>query len=60
MSFAERKRLFDMPRSSWSDYDKKLISKGGGIIDRNTKSIQLTDEMEKQFGIEEGSLPRAS
>ena len=57
VSFAERRRLFEMPRSSWSDYDEKLISKGGGIIDRSAKSIQLTAEMQKLFGIEEQSVP---
>ena len=36
-SFAERKRLFDLPRSSWQDYDKALISKGGGVFSRIAK-----------------------
>ena len=44
-SFAERKRLFDLPRSAWTDYDQKLISKGGGIFDRKAKSIKLTPEI---------------
>lgn len=56
-SFAERKRLFEMPRSSWGDYDKTLISKGGGIIDRSAKSVTLTPEMQKLFGIAEKSVP---
>jgi glutamate dehydrogenase len=43
-SFAERKRLFDLPRSAWSDYDAKLISKGGGIYERRAKSIKLSPE----------------
>ena len=38
-SFAERKRLFELPRSSWADYDAKLISEGGGIFLRSAKSI---------------------
>jgi len=38
-SFVERKRLFALPRSSWEDYDKKLISKGGGVFNRSVKSI---------------------
>ncbi len=46
-----------MPRSGWTDYDEKLISKGGGIIDRSAKSVQLTAEMQKLFGIEEKSVP---
>tara|TARA_B100001939_G_scaffold343387_1_gene356007 strand:- start:9983 stop:14836 length:4854 start_codon:yes stop_codon:yes gene_type:complete len=44
-SYAERKRLFDLPRSSWQDYDRKLISKGGGIFSRKAKSITLTPEI---------------
>ncbi len=54
--FAERQRLFDLPRSGWSDYDAALISKGGGIIDRSAKSVTLTPEMRKLFGIEEDTL----
>ncbi len=44
-SFAERQRLFAMPRSSWADYDKSLISKGGGVFSRTLKSIVLTPEI---------------
>jgi glutamate dehydrogenase len=44
-SFAERQRLFDLPRSSWQDYDKSLISKGGGVFPRSAKEIALTPEM---------------
>ena len=44
-SFAERKRLFELPRSSWQDYDKALISKGGGVFSRSLKEIPLTQEM---------------
>ena len=50
-SLAERQRLFDLPRSSWADYDAKLISKGGGIFDRKAKSIALTPEMQRLFGL---------
>ncbi|MBI1366887.1 MAG: NAD-glutamate dehydrogenase [Alphaproteobacteria bacterium] len=50
-SWAERKRLFELPRSSWADYDKKLISKGGGVFSRNSKSITLTPEIKKLLGI---------
>ncbi|CAN0211156.1 unnamed protein product [Discosporangium mesarthrocarpum] len=50
-SFAERKRLFELPRSSWSDYDAKLISKGGGVFDRKAKSIAVTPEMKSLFGL---------
>ena len=42
-SHAERKRLFALPRSSWDDYDKSLISKGGGVYPRSAKSITLSD-----------------
>ncbi len=48
-SFAERKRLFDLPRSSWQDYDKALISKGGGVFPRSLKEIVLTPEMKTLF-----------
>jgi glutamate dehydrogenase len=44
-SFAERQRLFDLPRSSWQDYDKSLISRGGGVFSRAAKEIRLTPEM---------------
>ncbi len=41
----ERKRLFDMPRSSWADYDTSLISEGGGVFERSAKSIPLTPQI---------------
>ncbi len=44
-SFAERQRLFDLPRSSWQDYDKALISRGGGVFPRSLKEIPLSAEM---------------
>src|ERR1051326_3565967 len=43
-SFAERARLFDLPRSSWDDYDRKQISRGGGVFPRTSKSIALAPE----------------
>lgn len=55
-SFVERQRLFEMPRSSWEDYNAKLISKGGGIFLRTAKSIELSDEVQKWLGIEEKKL----
>ncbi|WP_297530582.1 NAD-glutamate dehydrogenase [Thalassolituus sp.] len=55
-SFKERKRLFELPRSSWEDYDKSLISKGGGVFLRSAKSIDITPEMKKRFGIKESKL----
>lgn len=51
-SFKERQRLFNLPRSSWEDYDKKLISKGGGIFSRNDKAIPLNADIRKALGIE--------
>ena len=50
-SFAERQRLFMLPRSSWEDYNIKLISKGGGIYPRSVKSIDLTAEVKTALGI---------
>ena len=50
-SFAERKRLFALPRSSWTDYETKLISKGGGIFERSAKSIKLTAEIKQLLGV---------
>jgi len=46
-SWSERKRLFDMGRSSWQDYDKALLSKGGGIYSRQDKSVPLSAEVRK-------------
>ncbi|HJT05547.1 MAG TPA: NAD-glutamate dehydrogenase, partial [Stellaceae bacterium] len=51
-SFAERQRLFALPRSSWADYDTKLISKGGGVYERTRKSITLSPEIRASLGIE--------
>jgi glutamate dehydrogenase len=51
MSYAERKRLFDLPRSSWDDYNKELISEGGGVFARSEKSIKLSDQVQKLLGL---------
>ncbi len=51
-SFAERRRLFALPRSSWQDYDKSLISPGGGVFSRALKSVPLGEELRKFLGIE--------
>ncbi|MGF6308453.1 glutamate dehydrogenase [Bradyrhizobium sp. i1.8.4] len=45
ISIAERKRLFDLPRSSWQDYNKSLISQGGGVFSRQLKAIPLAPEV---------------
>ena len=50
-SYAERKRLFGLPRSSWQDYDKSLISEGGGVFPRSAKSIPLTPGIREALGI---------
>jgi glutamate dehydrogenase len=50
-SFVERKRLFELPRSSWADYDTKLISEGGGIFLRSAKSIAISPQMKARFDI---------
>lgn len=55
-SYKERARLFELPRSSWEDYDKKLISKGGGIFSRSAKSIELSAEMKKMIGTKKASM----
>jgi glutamate dehydrogenase len=44
-SYAERRRLFDLPRSSWADYDTSLLSAGGGVFPRTAKSIPVTPEV---------------
>lgn len=55
-SFAERKRMFELARSSWEDYDAKLISKGGGVFKRSAKSIPISAEMKAVFDIEADKL----
>ncbi|MDX2163789.1 MAG: NAD-glutamate dehydrogenase, partial [Gammaproteobacteria bacterium] len=50
-SFDERARLFQLPRSSWEDYDPKLISKGGGVFKKSAKSISLTPEIKTLLGL---------
>jgi glutamate dehydrogenase len=57
-SFGERKRLFALPRSSWQDYDKALISKGGGVYPRTSKEIRLSAEARKIFGVGESVTPQ--
>ncbi len=50
-SWDERKRLFDLPRSSWEDYNAELISKGGGIFSRTTKRIKLSRPARRALGV---------
>jgi glutamate dehydrogenase len=49
-SWKERKRLFDLPRSSWDDYDRTLISRGGGVYSRSEKSLTLSSEAQRALG----------
>ena len=51
VSFKERERLFALPRSSWDDYDKSLISQGGGVFPRSLKSIPISPEVKAALGI---------
>ncbi|MFI8880461.1 NAD-glutamate dehydrogenase [Streptomyces sp. NPDC055243] len=53
-SYAERRRLFELPRSSWADYNKELLSAGGGIFPRSAKAIQLNAHIREALGIESG------
>lgn len=55
-SYEERARLFALPRSSWEDYNSKLISKGGGIFLRSSKSIPLSAEMKQMLETEKASM----
>ena len=50
-SYTERQRLFDLPRSSWQDYDASLISEGGGVFPRSAKSIAITPQVREALGL---------
>ncbi len=56
-SFVERKRLFELPRSTWEDYNTQLISAGGGVFRRSAKSIPISEQMRACFAIEAEELP---
>ena len=58
-SFAERRRLFDLPRSSWQDFDKTVLSKGGSVFSRAAKDIKLSPQAQALFGIAEHITPNA-
>ncbi len=51
LSYAERKRLFELPNSGWDDYDSSLISEGGGVFLRNAKSIPISPQMQARLKI---------
>ncbi|OYX61216.1 MAG: glutamate dehydrogenase [Novosphingobium sp. 32-60-15] len=55
-SWAERARMFALPRSSWDDYDKGLISEGGGVYPRSMKAIPLTPQVQAMLGVAEAEL----
>ncbi|TYP88130.1 NAD-glutamate dehydrogenase [Blastococcus xanthinilyticus] len=55
-SFTERQRLFELPRSSWADYDPALISAGGGVWPRTAKSVPVSEEMRAALGLP-GDVP---
>jgi glutamate dehydrogenase len=59
-SWAERKRLFELPRSSWDDYNRKLMSKGGGVFARTEKSITLSAEAQQALGIDTRTVDPAT
>nr|BFF00722.1 hypothetical protein GCM10020241_23970 [Streptoalloteichus tenebrarius] len=54
VSFRERKRLFELPRSSWDDYDRSKISKGGGVFPRTLKSIPVSPQVREALGLPDG------
>ena len=55
-SFIERQRLFNTPKTTWADYDANLISRGGGVFNRDVKTISITPEMKAALAIEENAL----
>ncbi len=55
-AFEERRRLFELPRSSWADYDSSLISKGGGVFARTSKRVIVSPEAARALGIEPGTV----
>ncbi|MGA2779432.1 MAG: NAD-glutamate dehydrogenase [Steroidobacteraceae bacterium] len=57
VSARERRRLFDLPRSSWEDYSRKLISKGGGVFARSSKSLSLPREAQALLGLPATTTP---
>ncbi len=56
VGYKERKRLFELPRSSWQDYDTQLISSGGGVFSRTAKSIPISESVKKRFAIKSNRL----
>lgn len=56
VSWRERRRLFELPRSSWADYDHSLISRGGGVFDRKAKTIPLSPEIQRLLDLQAAEL----
>ncbi len=56
ISYEERKRLFNLPRSAWVDYNPELISAGGGVFNRSAKSIKLTPEIKQMLNTKKDSM----
>lgn len=55
-SYKERERLFNLPGSSWEDYNLKLVSEGGGLFSRSAKSIKLTPQIKKMLGTQKQAM----
>lgn len=55
-SYAERKRLFELPRSTWADYKDEVLSRGGGIFERKAKIIPLSPEIQQMLGIQKTDI----
>ena len=53
VSWAERRRLFELPRSSWDDYNRSLMSEGGGVFSREQKSIPISPQVRTALGIQD-------
>ncbi|HEY8573512.1 NAD-glutamate dehydrogenase [Phenylobacterium sp.] len=58
-SWKERERMFKLPRSSWDDYDRKAISKGGGVFPRTLKSVPLSKEVRAMLGVDATAMTPA-
>ncbi len=56
LSWQERKRLFELPRSTWADYNPELISRGGGVWERSSKDIPLSKEVRSRLGVRHTSM----
>ncbi|MBP9743727.1 MAG: NAD-glutamate dehydrogenase, partial [Burkholderiales bacterium] len=56
LSFIERQRMYNLPRSSWADYDKTKISQGGGVYERSVKAITLSPEVQKWLNVTDSAM----